>query len=987
MMKEETRNIYLTVLAGLALSGPKPLKPRLELEAEDHDLDVSVPALIQHLLSVGPNDPVKQQLSLQFAHWDNADKSERWSGETRRRTEDRREVVYRRLGLGDENHSTFTDLFPIKQDTSIVIAKDFEPWYTPQVQRDWSFYWPAYEQFLMRKPGWDAGSVADLGSTTTDIVRRLSDPARPEAYQSKGLVVGYVQSGKTANITGVLAKAIDAGYRLIVVLTGTIDLLREQTQRRIDMELVGVENILRGADPDDPEAMVSVDYHDDPDWNRFISHGLLPSSQNRPDILRLTNHRFAGRTGDYRSLLAGITALEFEKQDNTRPLNDRRNLYRCNARLAVVKKNKAVLTRLVRDLKSIRPKLGEIPALIIDDESDLASVNTTNPNTWRQGRQKRTAINNLISELLVLLPRAQYIGYTATPFANVFIDPDDAEDIFPKDFIIALTRPSGYMGASDFHEFEPETDDNDNSLPNHQKQAHIRSLRAQMDDVDARAGEIRGALGMFVLTGAVKLFREGLGAPEFGHHTMLAHESVRMVDHVALANEIRRVWGAAAFSSPSGLAYLERLYSEDMVPTTATLGDAQLPDTFEQLKPHIGDAIARITQALDPVIIVNSDRDVQTEKVDFDKRPLWRILVGGAKLSRGFTIEGLTVSYYRRRTYQADTLMQMGRWFGFRKGYQDLVRLYIDRQVRVGRTKTVDLYEAFGAVMYAEELFRRELRRYSQLVNGRPQITPAQIPPLVTQHLPWLRPTSPNKMFNARLVVRRLEEIEPVAYPEQPADIAHNYEAVLPLLRQATNDVELTYPKTTGQDSYPALYGLVTHSALLSGLQQLRWSDPNHFEPDLSFLQEVRDSVDDWALLMPQLKTRSKPLLPALGPRSVFYRIRRRNPLFQAISDPKHRHAARRIAGYPVDPGYSDSMADSLHTRRRGAFIVYPIVETQSQTIGIGEELARNVCIIGLRIVAPHSVRRDTTPYLQFRVHREDKPDEVIVPKRDDEAR
>ena len=393
-------------------SGPKALQPRLDLEAEDNNLDVSIPTLIQHLRSAGPNDFVKGAFSLQFALWDNADKSEPWSDGTERRTLDRRATIYGRLGLSEETHSVVTNLFPIKQDANVVIAEDFEPWYTPQLQRDWSFYWPAFQQYLMRKPGWDAESVAELSGTTTDIVQRLSDPARPKAYQSKGLVVGYVQSGKTTNITGVLAKAIDAGYRLIIVLTGTIDLLREQTQRRIDMELVGVENILRGADPSDPETVVAVDYHDDPDWDRFISHGVLPSSHNRPDIIRLTNHRFAGKTGDYRSLLAGITALEFEKQDNTLPLNDRRNLYRCSARLAVVKKNKSVLTRLARDLKSIKPRLNEIPALIIDDESDHASVNTTNPRTWHEGQQRRTAINNLISELLGLLPRAQYIGYT-----------------------------------------------------------------------------------------------------------------------------------------------------------------------------------------------------------------------------------------------------------------------------------------------------------------------------------------------------------------------------------------------------------------------------------------------------------------------------------------------------------------------------------------------------------------------------------------------
>ena len=143
--------------------------------------------------------------------------------------------------------------------------------------------------------------------------------------------------------------------------------------------------------------------------------------------------------------------------------------------------------------------------------------------------------------------------------------------------------------------------------------------------------EIREVLAMFVLTGAIKLFREYHGALSFRHHTMLAHESVRRVDHYELANSIREAWNAVSFNSPSGLSHLRRLYREDVVPTTAALGLETLPERFEQLVPFIGDTLSRITQTGDPVIIVNSDRDIQTENVDFDKRPVWRVLVGGAK--------------------------------------------------------------------------------------------------------------------------------------------------------------------------------------------------------------------------------------------------------------------------------------------------------------------------------------------------------------------
>ena len=408
------------------------------------------------------------------------------------------------------------------------------------------------------------------------------------------------------------------------------------------------------------------------------------------------------------------------------------------------------------------------------------------------------------------------------------------------------------------------------------------------------------------------------------------------------------------------------------------LGSGSLPETFELLAPFIAEAYSRITDSEDPVIIVNSDQDVQRECVDFDRRPVWRVLVGGAKLSRGFTVEGLTVSYYRRRTSQADTLMQMGRWFGFRKGYQDLVRLYIARELRTGN-RTLDLYEAFGAIMYAEELFRDELRRYAQLVEGRPQIRPIQVPPLVTQHLPWLRPTAANKMFNARLVVRRQQEIEPVGYPKVATDIVHNYDTLLPIMQQASEEAVLAFPRSSGVGRYTARYGSTSHQHLIASLDQLRWCYTDHFEPDLAFIKEVQDLVADWIVLMPQLKEDGMRNLPGLGVSSVFFRTRRRDPLFQAISDPKHRYAAQRIAGVRVDRPYEDPVADSLHRPRRGALIVYPMVEKGLQHIPSEERMPRESCIIAVRIVPPDSVHRADTPYVRFRVHSEDEADRVVV--------
>src|SRR5581483_4366382 len=240
-------------------------------------------------------------------------------------------------------------------------------------------------------------------------------------------------------------------------------------------------------------------------------------------------------------------------------------------------------------------------------------------------------------------------------------------------------------------------------------------------------GEMLSALDAFVLSGAIKLYREdnGLGRGFFRHHTMLVHESVKQADHRVLADDIRNVWGSAAYSSPTGLARLRRLFDEDFLPVCSARATEVFPADFGELKSYVGEVVSRVTAGGDPVIVVNGDKDIAQEAIDFDKRPVWRVLVGGTKLSRGFTVEGLTVSYYRRKTRQADTLMQMGRWFGFRNGYKDLVRLFIGRAEPDG-AKTLDLYEAFEAIVRDEERFREQLRQYSKLVDGRPQITPAQ---------------------------------------------------------------------------------------------------------------------------------------------------------------------------------------------------------------------------------------------------------------------
>lgn len=966
--------LYATALDAMKTVGPTALGVRVTFEAQQRGVEelADPSVLIAHVGGADIGDRILKRLRLTLAGWD-ADSLGTWGDGTAPRTVDRRLRIYELLKLDDATRACFDEAMPVATDEAVVVSRAFKPWYGRVMAEREPFYWAHYAEYLAKK-NWDEDGIAALDLNTTRIVERLADPERAEAYQAKGLVVGYVQSGKTANFTGVLAKAVDAGYRLLIVLTGQTDLLRSQTQRRLDKELVGIENLMRGIKEEDEDALQTVDYWGDPDWYEFVRHGALPSTLGYPDIYRLTTHAF-----DYKSLKTGISSLDFDRIDPSLPLNAAVNLHRVPVRLAVVKKNKAVLTKFVKDLKRITARLADIPALIIDDESDLASINTSNPDKWEEGRTERTAINGLISQLLDLLPRGEYIGYTATPFASVFVDPSDAVDIFPRDFILSLDRPPGYMGARDFHDLDELPEDEPITIATSNEMAFVRSVYD-----DSREVAMREALDVFVLTGAIKLYREQVGKEigRFRHHTMLVHESVKQVEHRALADDIRHLWRSSGYYGVGGMKRLEELFESEMLPVMqARALDQPVPSTFADIKLLIGEVVSRVEgPSNDPLLIINGDKEVAAEDLDFEKRPYWRILVGGTKLSRGFTIEGLTVSFYRRKTQQADTLMQMGRWFGYRAGYADLVRLYIGRGGSASTANAFDLYLAFEAACRSEELFRDELERYAKVEDGVPVITPAQVPPLVAQHLGWLKPAASNKMYNARLVERRSpgERLEPVGYPKAAVDLQRNATTLKPLFDLTTGEGNFAYKTAAGQHTYPARFGIIAHPDFVNMLTELRWLPDDHFAADLSWLQGLQpDQIKDWAVLLPQHSgVGPRANLLGHGALSVFRRKRRRDPLFGALSDPKHRSAAGRIAG--VGGALDDPLTDELHQPLRGGVLLYPVVETPDAG-DIPNELDPAEAVLALVMVAPESTGSPDGALVRFVVRDTTKADEPIV--------
>ena len=920
---------------------------------------------ISELVASDVNDPGRVRLQILISRWDGAG-LESWCDSTPAHTAERRDLTYDLLEVGPDVRDILNELFPRDPSTVVIFGKDgrWRPWYTAARETERTSYWDAYSGVLEASPWFTPTAIARLDSATRSVVERLADPTWEQRFQSKGLVVGYVQSGKTANFTGVIAKAIDAGYRLIIVLTGTVEILRRQTQRRLDMELVGIENILGGIAESDTEKVATTDYCRDQDWlaGKFLRHGIaIHALSEFPSIHRLSTYQ-----GDYRRLRQGLSTLDFraghELVDKARPLYDPINLFASDVRLAVVKKNSTVLKRLVDDLSSIHAELGEIPTLIIDDEADQASVNTRRQKSPTPEQKERSAVNQRISDLLRLLKRAQYVGYTATPFANVFVDPDDSQDIFPKDFIVNLERPLGYMGASDFHDLATDFAGKAKTIYNSNEKAFVRDVFGST--ADEREEELVSALDSFVISGAVKLYRTSACGMRYRHHTMLVHESVKRVEHAQLAAEIRELWKCAEYDNDNGLTRLRTLYETDFVKVSEALhvrGSATaesagrpkpkpplLPRDFDELLGggFIGQALDKIEAGTSPVIVVNgnSEKDYEQDSLDFQGPNVWKILVGGTKLSRGFTVEGLTTTYYTRRTLQADTLLQMGRWFGFRAGYHDLVRLYLGRAVPAPRGQVVDLYEAFEAVVRDEEDFRAELARYHSINknSGMPLVLPEDVPPMVFQQVPWLKPTAGSKMYNAELVRQGIGgKLSDFPYQPDRGDGSINalhFAQVGPLLdaASAVGTFEYKDPDSTKSDEYDSFYGIVDAGTVRDIVAQFRWTDTWSFAPHLNFLDEIigKNLLVDFAILLPSLSgATSRQIGNYSRERPILTRKRRPDRSGFPGSSKRQRSAIETIVGgRTVDDDLDVAggpVAVGLHTPTRGAMLLTLVSDTE----------------------------------------------------------
>lgn len=926
------------------------------------DIEEATPAVINGmldlLLSNDPNDLTRLRFSNLLRSWDNT-KEATWTAGTARNTAGRRKLIHHLLKsapLLEQRIDALIPFYPLEEP--IIISERHQDWYSPHLGvRD--YYWRTYSRYLQEKRGWDDASILTMENTTRAIVECLSNPESKAAYASRGLVMGYVQSGKTANFMGVAARSADAGYRLIIVLAGTWNILRNQTQRRFDKELLGKELL-----KNDEDYILSPP----PDWDEFLEHGTDPLELGHFSWQRLTRPDI-----DFKRLKSAIDNLEFEKKNKSAPIYDPTNLHVMPVKLLIVKKHSTILANLVKDLKLLRTKLADLPTLIIDDESDQAGLNTFDPKRNSASGNSRPPTNARIVDLLALFPRGQYVGYTATPYANALVDPDDDLDLFPKDFIVSLDRPTGYMGVSDF--FDPNTtfDDLD---PTDFSQPEIAFIRRVENPLGSDDDDIKAALRSYVLAGAIKLYRHAVGPERYKlnhirHHTMLVHTSQLKGEHTSLGGRLESLWDQCAFNSPRGMTALEELWNNDHKRVSSAIGNEVMPASFGTLMPYLSESIKRIEKGTRFFLILNSD---SSDAPDFGADSIWKVVVGGNKLSRGYTIEGLTVSYYRRVAGTGDTLMQMGRWFGFRPGYGDLVRTYLG--VSEGRTGDIELVSLFKEVCRMEESFREDIKRYVRK-PGSHRITPKEVPPLIaiSGSLP---PTARNKMFNAVVTSKNFggQRSMLTMAAATPTNLEKNIDTATTLLLKSeclgtrTLSGELSTSRSVKCDAIVLETGT---DRIVDFLTAYRWLETDYAYParpadtnlQIEFLEKKEHGITSWMILAPQRRLSfGDPFhVSSIGDLSVKERYRIPNRGFQVFGEPEHRTFAEYFSGIAEEKNELvkvDHVAKSLWKAHCGVMLLYPVREKQSAQISIGYELffPKN----NLPFDVNFSVRRKTEP-------------------------
>jgi hypothetical protein len=788
-------------------------------------------------------------------------------------------------------------------------------------------FWLRYRRYLLQEKELRARDLDGIDDQTDEIIDCIENPTKPGAWDVRGMVVGSVQSGKTANYVGLISKALDAGYKLIVVMAGIHNNLRAQTQERIDEGIVGYDSQRRPV-PGNPECKVGV--------GRII----IPEIGTPPGITPLTNSKDNGdfttrsQTTNY-SLSGGPVILVVKK--NVTPLKH------------ILEWTQVQAGQLGVD--GAGGKIANVPLLLIDDEADNASINTKDKPGLDNDELSITRINKLIRLILNRFQQSAYIGYTATPFANIFINPDaerddEGQDLFPRDFIVNVRPSNRYVGAAKVFGYsgDPDAgieavtalpiintvDDHEDAFPPGHKKEHVP---AELPP------SLTEAVLCFVLTCAARRAR----GQKLVHNSMLVHVThlvaVQEVVRELLFDEFCRIKGAIVYDSATNpicerlKALWEGSYSETSRAVRVVENDERLNQlSWQQVQAELRPAVERIE-----VKVIHGK---SKELLNYSARPegVSVIAVGGNKLSRGLTLEGLSISYFLRATRMYDTLMQMGRWFGYRDGYLDLCRLFT----------TPESQSWFSFIALAEVELKRE---FDEMV--RRDLTPTDYGLRVRQHPDGMVVTALNKMahgqtrevtFAGQLVQTAFFERD-VCLQTRSATLVEGWLRSLPEFRVCKG----TLRWTASRGSVVALLEQMQRERLIHG-------NCSRFGPELlDFIgaQAEAGGLEEWCIVMPMGKERTMRIADN-DVRLVWRRDAARDggkpySLPQAnVQDPKHEMAD--LEEITLTDQIADEALAKMEVREAGATATPMIAlgaEAEAVRACVGKPVSEAVLVLG----------------------------------------
>lgn len=522
--------------------------------------------------------------------------------------------------------------FNVKMKNAVILQGEMQQkrennWWTsnPKLKEE-GYYWNRCREYMKLNQTLSLDVIQTIDSDTDQIMNNLENP-NIDNFNRYGMVVGHVQSGKTSNYSSLICKAADAGYKFIVVIAGGTNILRNQTQDRMHEYFIG--------------------YNDE---QKFVGVGNLGGIDNEKIPVSITTSK-----------------MDFSKKDSYK--NTKLDSYKGPV-IVVIKKHANSLDNVIKWLvgeKKLINKIEKHAMLLIDDESDYASINT-------KEIEEASAINDKIRTLLETFDKSAYISYTATPYANIFIDhqasrDDIGKDLFPEDFICALEAPTNYLGARKIfienrEKYICEMDD---------YEEYIASKHKKDDVLIGLPESLYSAIRRFIINIAIRY----LDNQENKHNSMLIHATRFTLMHKKIASYVSDYVKVLR----KNIVSYGRLEDASIQSNAISILEKTFKECYVDIEFSWNEILDKLCSIIETVT-VKEEYDGSKNRVEYLKnKPTNAIVIGGTSLSRGFTLEGLSISYFLRNTIFYDTLMQMGRWFGYRIGYEDLCKIYMTKEM------------------------------------------------------------------------------------------------------------------------------------------------------------------------------------------------------------------------------------------------------------------------------------------------------------------